>query len=250
MIFSRFQLLVRGGQLLATATLLGCHEQTQSLHASGKIFVRGRKFVYEATHYTSDGYLLSRDTVALTCLGRWQYDTTQFKLGYSYDATSAPNSFSGVMEYDTVLWSHPPRDGQYRILELSPFPYIKLPASQGQRWQWKLAVGGQWGDAQWATWQGNMLVTSSYQITGQQQLATPLGQLPCWVVQAQATCRKGTAALTSFYNPRYGFARLAYRNLNGRRVTLNLVAVTTVDTSRPDEFLPKSFQKLGPVAIQ
>ncbi|MGI4974099.1 MAG: hypothetical protein ACRYGH_34575 [Janthinobacterium lividum] len=212
--------------------------------------MRGRKFIYAATHADSDGRLLGRDTVAITCLGKYkpgQYDTTQFKTGYSYDATSAPRSFPGVLENDTVLWYHPPRDGQYRILELSPFPYIKLPARQGQRWQWKLGVGNSWSDTKWATWQGIMLVTSAYEITSQQLLATPLGKLPCWVVQAQATCKKGTSALTSFYNPRYGFVRLAYRNLNGRRVTLDLVAVTAVGTSRPNEFLPKSFQELGPV---
>jgi len=230
------------------AVLLGCQGPVQQTASptQGKIFVRGRKFLYAVTHVDPDGHLLSRDTVAITGLGTWQYDTMQFKIGYSYDATAAPSSFSGVMEYDTVLWSHPPRDGQYRILELSPFPYIKLPARKGQRWPWALAVGGQWGDNQWATWQGNMRVTSTYEVTGQQMLATPLGRLPCWVVQAEATCKKGTSTLTSLYNPRYGFVRLAYRNLNNRRVMLNLVAVTTVDTSRPDEFLPRSFQKLGP----
>lgn len=77
------------------------------------------------------------------------------------------------------------------------------------------------GDKQWATWQGDLLVTSTYHTTGRQLLATPLGKLPCWVVQAQATCAKGTAALTSFYHPHYGFVRLAYRNLNNHRVTLN-----------------------------
>lgn len=238
-----FILLIASGALGS-----GCHER-QQLPTGGKIFVRNRKFIYAAEHFAPNGQLLSRDTVAITCLGKYkpgQYDTTQFKIGYSYDATSPPGSTPGVLENDSMLWIHPPRDGQYRILELSPFPYIKLPARQGQRWKWELGVGSHWGDTKWATWQGDMLVTSSYEITGQQPLATPLGKLPCWVVQAEATCKKGTSALTSFYNPRYGFVRLAYRNLNDYRVTLNLVADTTIDTSRPGEFLPKAFQELGP----
>jgi len=249
-IFSRFQLLRHSFLLLGSAILLGCQGSVQQAPTPEKIFVRGRKFIYAASHTAPDGHLLNRDTVAITCLGKYKpgrYDTTQFKIGYSYNATSAPSSFPGVLENDTVLWYHPPRDGQYRILELSPFPYIKLPVRQGQRWQWELGVGHQWGDAQWATWQGEMRITSTYEVTGQQLLATPVGKLSCWVVEAQATCKKGTAALTSFYNPRYGFVRLAYRTLNDRRVTLNLVAVTTIDTSQPDEFLPKGFQTLGPV---
>jgi hypothetical protein len=248
-IFSRFQLLLHYWLLLAATTLLGCHEQAPQLPAHEKVFVRDRKFIYAAAHAAPDGRLLGRDTVAITCLGNYkpgQYDTTQFKIGYSYDATSAPSSFPGVVENDSVLWSHPPRDGQYRILELSPFPYIKLPAHQGQRWKWELEVGGQWSDTHWATWQGDMLITSSYEVTGQQLLATPVGKLLCWVVRAEATCKKGTAALTSFYHPHYSFVRLAYRNLNNSRVTLNLVAITTVDTSQPNEFLPKVFRGLGP----
>lgn len=246
MTFNRFQFSWLRGLLFVAAALSGCRKQARQAPLQGRVFVRGRKFSYAAAHVGAGGRLLGRDTVAITCLGKWQYDTTQLKLAYSYGAASAPSSFSGVMDYDTVLWMHPPRDWKYRILELSPFPYIRLPARQGQRWQWPLNVGSQWGDTHWATWQGNLRVTSSYTVTGQQQLATPLGRLPCWVVQAEATCLKGTSALTSFYNPRYGFVRLAYRNLNNHRVTLNLVAVTTVETPQPNEFLPKAFQKLGP----
>lgn len=251
MILSRFQLLWYCW-LLVAAALLGCQGQGQEVLGHGKIFVKGRKFIYAAAHTAPDGRLLSRDTVAITCRGNYkpgQYDTTQVKIGYSYDATSAPISFPGVREKDTVLWMHPPRDGQYRILELSPFPYIKLPAYKGQRWQWKLAVGGQWGDKLWATWPGDMLVTNSYEVTGQQLVATPLGKLPCWIVRAEATCKKGTATLTSCYNPHYGFVRLAYRNLNNGCVTLNLVAVTIVEAVQPDEFLPKAFQELGPAML-
>jgi hypothetical protein len=239
--------------LLMLVALPSCQKKPQQGPTQGRIFVKGRKFIYAATHLAADGRLLSRDTVAITCLGRYkpgQYDTTQFKIGYSYDATSAPSSFPGVLENDTVLWSHPPRDGQYRILELSPFPYIKLPARRGQRWRWQLNVGGQWGDKQWATWQGDLSVTSTYEVIGQRQLATPLGRLPCWEVRAQATCLKGTATLTSFYNPTYGFVRLAYRNLDGRRLVLAMVAATTTEARGPDEFLPKSFQQLGPTAQQ
>lgn len=252
MMLSRSQLLWGGGLLCVAAALPGCQERVPQMPGHGKIFVKGRKFIYAAAHTAPDGHLLSRDTVAITCRGNYkpgQYDTTQVKIGYSYDATSEPISFPGVREKDTVLWMHPPRDGQYRVLELSPFPYIKLPVRQGQHWQWQLAVGSHWGDKLWATWPGDMLVTNSYEVTGQQLVATPLGKLPCWVVRAQATCQKGTAALTSCYNPRYGFVRLAYRTLNNRRVTLTLVAVTTVEAVQPDEFLPKVFQELGP-AVQ
>lgn len=240
--------------LLAGAVAPGCHEQPQQLPVSEKIFVKDRKFIYAADHFAPDERLFSRDTVGITCYGQYRpsdgYDTTQIKLGWSYDAITPPTNFSGVIETDSMLWSHPPRDGQYRILELNPFPYIKLPAYKGQRWNWNLAVGDWWGDKQWVIWKGDILVTSIYQITGQQAISTPFGQLTCWVVQAQATCKKGTSALTIFYHPRYGFVRLAYCNINSSRVTLNLIAVTTVSTLPPDGFLPDALRGLKSPAKQ
>ena len=90
-----------------------------------------------------------------------------------------------------------------------------------------------------------MLVTSTYQTMGQRIIRTPLGPLRCWVVQARATCEEGTSALTTFYHPRYGFVRWAYRTITGGRLVLDLVAVTTVPAS-PADFLPANFQSLGP----
>ncbi len=229
--------------------LLGCHGQDRMPRAHRAIFVQGRRFSYAAAHYAPDGRPLGHDTVTITCLGKYkpedEYDTTQLKIGYSYDAVSAPNNFTGVLENDTVLWIHPPREDAYRILELSPFPYVKLPARQGQRWQWALGVGSQWGDKRWATWKDDLLVTSTYEVTGQQTLSTPVGKLRCWVVQARATCPKGTTALTSFYNPSCGFVRLAYRNVNKQRVVLTLVDTTTVAIAVPNKFLPEELRALG-----
>ena len=230
--------------------LPACQQAPPRVPTPGKIFSKGRKFIYKVTHLVPATQRTYRDTVAISCLGKYrpgQYDTTQSKIGYSYDATSLPSSFPGVLENDSILWIHPPRDGQYSILEISPFPFIKLPARKGQHWRWDLVVGHQWGNKQWATWQGDMLVTSIYQTTGQQIINTPLGPLSCWVVQAQATCKKGTSRLTTFYHPRYGFVRLAYQTIDGNWLTLDLVATTTVSAS-PEDFLPESFQKLGPVA--
>ena len=228
--------------------LFACQQTPPRAQPPGKIFTKGRKFIYQATHYAPGSERPHLDTLAITGLGKYkpgQYDTTQFKIGYSYDAISPPRSFPGVLENDTALWSHPPRDGAYAILELSPFPYIKLPARKGQQWTWELAVGEQWGNTKWATWQGDMLVMSHYQVTGQQTLTTPLGSLTCWVVKGRASCQKGSSTLTTFYHPRYGFVRLAYRNLNGSRLTLDLVGTTTVAIS-PDSFPAPSFKTLGP----
>lgn len=215
----------------------------------GKIFVKGRKLTYHVAHFTPDGQPGPSDTLALTSYGDFkpgQYDTvtTQIKVGFSYDGHSQPNnslpgSFAGVIETDSLLWSHPPRRDQYAILELSPFPYVKLPAASGRQWTWELGVGHQWGNPQWATWRGEMLVRSTYRITGQRAVQTKLGLLTCWVIQARATCPRGVSSLEALYHPRYGFVQLNYRNLNGSRMEFALIA----DAMEPnrDPFEPPDY---------
>jgi hypothetical protein len=159
-------------------------------------------------------------------------DTVQMKVGFGYGATVLPRNFAGVVEDDSTLWSHPPRAGEYRVLELSPFPYLKFPLARGKHWTDSLAVGGWYGDPAWAVWQGDMLVRSSYIVQGQQKLQTPFGTLLCWVIQATATCCKGTSTLETWYHPQYGFVRLNYETLNHKIIDLGLVQVNTV--SIPD----------------
>ena len=221
-----------------------CHP-TSLPSSSEKIFRQGRKLVYQVVRQAPAGQQIHIDTLAITCLGKFksnQYgDTTQRKLGWSYTANSAPNSFSGVLENDSLLWSHPPRDGDYAILELSPYPYIKLPATAGQQWQWPLVVGSHWSDKRWATWQGNIRVVSSYRTVGQRTLASNFGPLTCWVVQAKATCPQGSSTLETWYHPTYGFVCMRYRTIDGGHLTLTLVKEYN-NVLQTEAYLPPSLQ--------
>ena len=233
--------------LLGSIALAACHSLPAAHSSQKKIFRRGRKLVYQVAHQASGSQHIRRDTLTITCLGKFkpsQYaDTTQRRLGWSYRATSAPNSFSGVLENDSLLWSHPPRDGDYSILELSPYPYIKLPATVGQQWQWPLVVGSQWSNKRWATWQGDITVVSSYHTVGQRTLASNFGPLTCWVVEANATCPQGSSTLQSWYHPTYGFVQLRYRTIDGEHLTLTLVKAYD-NALQAEAFLPSSLKLL------
>lgn len=208
--------------------------------------------MYQVAHQAPGSPRVRLDTLAITCFDKYRpdqpevpanlrNDTTQRNLGWSYDATAAPRDYSGVIENDSVLWSHPPRDGDYAILQLSPYPYIKLPATAGQQWQWSLALGSHWGNKRWATWQGDMTVLSSYRTVGQRTLASSFGPLTCWLVEAKSTCPKGTSTLETWYHPGYGFVRLRYRTIDGGHLTLNLVKVYD-NVFQGEAYLPHSLQ--------
>lgn len=56
-------------------------------------------------------------------------------------------------------------------------------------------------------------------------VSTPLGDLHCVVTEATATNRLGSSTLRSFFNSKYGFARLEYRNIDSSEINLDLARV-------------------------
>lgn len=239
---------------LAAGLLLGAC-QSQQVWAPGKVFkTRGHRLTYRVEHFglaATQPFLV--DTISLTAYGaRQRFDPTaqgddsirQWNTEYGYGSKAVSYGSVGAIENDTMLWIHPPRNGRYRILELNPFPYIKLPARQGQRWPWALVVGDSWADPRWVVWHGQILLNNYYQTLGQHLLTTPFGPLTCWLVRSHTSCPVGTSTLDSYYHPQLGFVRLAYRTIDGRRLTMNLVDTTLVALSNnsPATYLPKAWQ--------
>jgi hypothetical protein len=228
------------------ATLLACQAQPTQIALPTRIFAKGRRLTYQVIQTTPTGQHPQIDTLVLTSFGpdrrkiiytfptaHYTLHAEQINLGYSYNAHTAPNSFAGVFEHDSLLWIHPPREGFYRVLELSPYPYIQLPARLGHQWSWQLEVGDSWSNPLWATWRGLINVQSHYQVLRQQWLTTPLGPLHCWVVRAQTSSPVGSSSLDLWYHPVYGFVRLNYLTVQGKRVNFKLVAATTVPAVEP-----------------
>jgi hypothetical protein len=240
-----------GGHWVWAGLLAGlgaCQAQQESSALPAKVFRRGRQLTYQVKQVAPGHQPAPADTLRLTSFGDYlpgQYDsgTTQIKVGFSYDAHSSPTAYAGVVEQDSVLWSHPPRVGTYAILELSPFPYIKLPAAVGHAWTWDLGVGNAWSNPAWGNWRGVMNVHSTYRVMGQRVVKTRLGALTCWVVKARATCQLGTSSLELLYHPAYGFVELNYRTLNGGRIELALIRAGMVPLPTP--FQPSAQLKMG-----
>lgn len=224
--------------------LIACQAPQAPSAAPEKIFRKGRRLTYNVAHFAPGSSLAYRlDTLAFTSFGDFkpgQYDTatTQIRVVINYNGHSDTEEIMGVIEQDSVLWSHPPRQGRYGVLELSPFPYIKLPAAVGSRWTWDLGVGDHWSSPQWKVWRGLLNVHSTYRVVGQRVVPTQLGRLRCWVVQAQVTCPLGASSLEMLYHPSYGFVQLTYRTITGERIAFTLVKEATEPVNEPFEPSP------------
>jgi len=133
---------------------------------------------------------------------------------------------SGAIENEGNLWIHPPREKYFRILELNPFPYIKAPYEIGTKWTWNLGIGEDWADERWKIWEGHIENKYQYEITDKQVIKTNLGNLECYIIESNAKSRIGETELIAYFNPKFGFVKLNYTNIDGSKTKLELTEHT------------------------
>ena len=216
---------------------------------NNEVFKVGTKFTYDFQHFTPENevkYFKVHDdqkswdfvdennedsnavknviigTLSGNPMSKWVPDYDQTAISYQFKENT-PFSISGVIENEANIWMHPPRDQYFKILELNPFPYIKAPYEVGTKWNWRLQIGGQWGDERWKTWKGNIENIYQYEITAKKNIDTSLGNLECFVVESTAKSRLGETALTAYFHQKYGFVKLDYTNINQSKTLLELV---------------------------
>ncbi len=154
-------------------------------------------------------------------IAKYYPDFNQTTLKYKMGQANS-YSMSGAIENEANVWIHPIRENYFKILELNPFPYIKAPYKIGNEWTWQLKIGSQWADERWKTWEGNIENQYEYRITGETTLKTELGTIDCLVVESTATSRLGETGLTAYFNPKYGFVKLDYTNIDGSKTNLEM----------------------------
>ena len=218
-----------------------------SLPTNGKILSKNRRFVYAVRWEAAKTKMAVLDTVTMTASGApCSFEATQTCFEWLFRADTVWHTgfrgSVGAVENAKEFWIHPPRYGHYRILELNPFPYLKLPAVSGKKWGWEVYAPAYYADPAWARWQGTVRVRFHYALGGEVQLATPLGSLRCTRIQASGTSKLGTTALEAFFHPAYGFVQLNYRNIDASRVQLKMVAVDV--RPEPSERILNRFLRL------
>ncbi len=153
-------------------------------------------------------------------------DYSQTVIQYKFLKDSIEANFSehtGIIENDKNVWMHPPRTMLFRILELNPFPFIvqyNVPV-----WKWSLMIGSHWGDDRWKKWEGSVENKMSYIDNGNEYLDTPLGKIACRKVTGEGKLPWGSTKLISYFNPKYGFVKLIYFNIDGSSLQFDLKSV-------------------------
>ncbi|MCZ8022450.1 MAG: hypothetical protein O9294_11850 [Cytophagales bacterium] len=166
------------------------------------------------------------ETISITVLpGISNENQTMLKYEYQYANDLGYSSFSsksGVIENEMNVWMHPHRDKYFMILELNPFPYVRMPLKTGTKWSWNLKIGDHWKDIRWKTWEGLVENEYKYKIIRKEKLLTDIGEMECWVIEGVATSSLGLTELTAYYNELNGFVKLDYTNIDKSRLIIKI----------------------------
>jgi len=133
-------------------------------------------------------------------------------------------SGTGLVENEKNIWMHPPRARLFKILQLSPFPFIKKPYEVGNNFYWQFTVGEYYGDPRWRTWSGLVKIRNDYTITDNTTLDTPLGPLEVLKIEGTGTSRLGSSRLVAYFNRQHGFVELRYTNIDKSIIEMKLIS--------------------------
>ncbi|MDJ1485340.1 hypothetical protein QNI16_32915 [Cytophagaceae bacterium YF14B1] len=186
-------------------------------------YLPDKKFVFE-TRRIKDGRLLWKDTITLQVFAeKLSNAPSQDKITWAY--SDQVSVVTGMIQNDTMVWMHPPREGRYKLTELIPFPSIKLPIQTGKQWDYQLNVGEHYSDSTSLEWKGDLHFDQAYEIEGAKAFSSKFGLIDCTVVKATGVCKYGKTQLYSLYNNWYGFVYLEGILLNGSSIEIELLDV-------------------------
>jgi hypothetical protein len=128
---------------------------------------------------------------------------------YNASFDKIDEEITGLIENDSRIWLHPPRTKYFEILEINPFPEIRLDAT---KWSTLLKVGDHWSNKKWKVWEGNITISSEYKYDKENSDVVSI-----------ASSEIGNTQLTSRFDIEKGFTRFEYVNIDGSRIVMRLI---------------------------
>ncbi len=172
-------------------------------------FYSQQVYVYAVKATDSNGRLLYRDTVSLLCncnpLERLNCDKSSLKLHwldlsvksdrYIVNGMYGPSFAEGspLPQIAGVGLFSPPRDYQYKVLELCPSPFLKYPMEVGEKWGWRK-------DAD----------SSAYELVDKVPTDAAGATFACYRIHGVRTSLHGRSTADFFYDSDYGCVKLRY----------------------------------------
>lgn len=139
--------------------------------------------------------------------------------------TVVHNEITGLKRESDLVWIHPPRFDNFRVLELNAFPYYK---KYSLSWEKSITFRNDWGNEKWITWEGLRRSTSTYTAL-EIPVVYLLGneKIDCVEINASTTIPDlGKTSSVFYYNEKYGFVRMVFVTINNKKIEFRLIKVS------------------------
>jgi len=179
---------------------------------------------------TQDSNLVSNFTFRIKAKNKLRANTGQTNLKIRLENSNLKElpggGLTGIVENEYNVWSHPPRTKLFKILQLNPYPFAKLPLEEGKTYYDDLKIGNYWADKRWIEpWEGSITTKMYYTVGGFETIQTLLGDIECRIINAKGESELGETALKIYFNETYGFVRLEYVNIDKSRMNIQLIEI-------------------------
>ncbi|MDX1372742.1 MAG: hypothetical protein R3321_09750 [Nitrososphaeraceae archaeon] len=128
---------------------------------------------------------------------------------------------TGVVDNEYNIWLHPPRVSYFKLLNLSAYPYVKLPLEINKTWDFTIPIGKQWGHNSLGSQWGKSTLIFDHQYTVSDSLI--INDLPCYKIDAISSSSLGISHGTFYFNEDYGFVKMIFNKLDGTEIIFDLV---------------------------
>jgi len=172
--------------------------------------------------------------IYLGCLGKlWTIkEQKQFAIIWTKDIQELNEKRynTGVIEDSTRIFMHPPRNNEFKILEYSPFPYVRFPLKTKSSWDWKLALGKYWENKELNALADDTL-HYSYQIVTQSQkyFSFVKSMLTYHEIRSHSINSKFNSEFVGHFSENYGFIYCQFQNIDKSLITLELININSFD---------------------
>lgn len=136
--------------------------------------------------------------------------------------TVLSHEVGGIIEDSSRIFLHPPRNYQFELLELCPFPQVYFPLSQGKTWTGKLNIPTNWFRFNKVT-NTALTVKCSYLIQNIEEVDTKLGKIKCHLITATGESEIGQSFARFYYNDTLGFVKMAFTDPYANTIILDLI---------------------------
>ena len=230
-------------------------------NADNTLYPIGKSYYYEVQYRDKEGRERWIEVLDWNALDDWRWvegskPVAMSPTGVRMVVQSSPNSFNqafpdakvSVAAYEYLtdqgpiqqvelvalvenarnIYLTPPRSFHFKVLEFSPYPYVKFPLDSIRKWADRRLIAHSFSDTALIAWPKGLLVGRfTYYNRGKVLLNTQhMGKLRChWIRGIGAYGTGHTCSADFYFHPKYGFVRMRFLNVDSSSTAFELYRV-------------------------